>query len=78
MTRDMPHFALVPVRVAQLRTAVPVSLGRLYASADILAMVNVDPQDPPKELIRLTTRFDILRTEPRLCFVCSARLATFW
>lgn len=56
----------------------PVSLGRLYASADILAMVNVDPQDPPKELIRLTTRFDILRTEPRLCFVCSARLATFW
>jgi hypothetical protein len=54
----------------------PVSRGRLYAPADILAMVDVDAQDPPKELIRLTTQFDTLRTKLRLCFVCSGRLAT--
>jgi hypothetical protein len=27
----------------------PVSRGRLYAPADILAMVDVDAQDPPKD-----------------------------
>jgi hypothetical protein len=78
MTPGTPRLdGLVWVSVAQLGTA-PGSRGRLYASGDILAMVDVDPQDPPKELIRLTTQFDILRTNPRLCSVCSARIATFW
>jgi len=43
-TGEMPHWRAL----YNCGRRAPVSRGRLYAPADILAMVDVDAQDPPK------------------------------